>query len=485
MAEMVLISAHRGDQFTGLLLLTLAWGVLAFGAVYTWAYVPLLTAAAGLGVWGLVARTEFGGRRANVTIAVGLALLAAAVAVQFVSLPRETLRALSPATDAFLQEYDLSYAVGLLTGDRVAHPLSIDVRQTWLSLAFVGGFGIFLLGLTRTLDGLKLRRLLPGLVLVGAVVAAVGIVQRPLFAGRIYGFWTPVHGPVLFTPGGGPFGPFVNRNHFAGWMLMTIPLSIGYFSALASRGMRGAGSAWRSRLVWLSSRDANHAVLVGFAILLMTFSLILTLSRSGITCLMAAVAISTLFAFRRHAGWSKRTIVVCFLVATTFIAVGWTGTDAIVARFDRVDRTLDGRLFAWRDAWRVFEAFPWTGTGLNTYGTSMLLYQSFQRDTVHFAEAHSDYLQLLAEGGLLLVVPIVTLIGLFVREVRSRFREGDDDGFGYWLRLGAVTGLIAIALQEAVEFSLQMPGNAALFVVLCAVAVRKSSVSRSQQPADV
>jgi hypothetical protein len=62
--------------------------------------------------------------------------------------------------------------------------------------------------------------------------------------------------------------------------------------------------------------------------------------------------------------------------------------------------------------------------------------------------------------------------------VRKRIREGRDDRTGYWIRLGAVTGLVAIAFQEIVAFSLQMPGNAALFTVLCAIAARRASVKR-------
>ena len=52
------------------------------------------------------------------------------------------------------------------------------------------------------------------------------------------------------------------------------------------------------------------------------------------------------------------------------------------------------------------------------------------------------------------------------------------------MSLGAVTGLIAIAFQEIVEFSLQMPGNAAFFTVLCAVAVRRAAVkgARPRRP---
>jgi hypothetical protein len=54
-----------------------------------------------------------------------------------------------------------------------------------------------------------------------------------------------------------------------------------------------------------------------------------------------------------------------------------------------------------------------------------------------------------------------------------RFRSPDDPEV-YWLRVGAVGGLLAIALQSLLEFSLQMPGNAALFVVLLAIALHTS-----------
>ena len=103
------------------------------------------------------------------------------------------------------------------------------------------------------------------------------------------------------------------------------------------------------------------------------------------------------------------------------------------------------------DAWRIHQAFPWFGTGLNTYGSATLLLQQFEKATAHYVEAHNDYLQLLVEGGWLVTVPALVLVGLFAREVRRRFREGRDDRTGYWIRLGAVTGLVAIAFQAARE----------------------------------
>ena len=225
--------------------------------------------------------------------------------------------------------------------------------------------------------------------------------------------------------------------------------------------------------------------LVGFAIIVMALSLVMTLSRSGIACFMIALAVSGIAVVRHKARRSGRAFVVSYLAFVAILSMSWAGLDAITTRFQGVEWTLEGRLFAWQDALRIFRAFPAAGTGLNTYGIATLFYQTFQADSVHFAEAHNDYLQLLAEGGMLLVIPAVALIALFVREVWLRFSEGLDDNTGYWLRLGAVTGLIAISLQEIVDFSLQMPGNAALFVLLCGIAVRKTSRQKPSAAASI
>jgi hypothetical protein len=455
---------------------TVAWGVLTFGAVYPWAYVPLLVAASVLGVWGMSGQVALPGRRVKVALAAGLVLLVLGVVLQVVSLPAGWIATISPATDRVLRAIDAAYALAVFSQQPVSHPVSVDVGGTALGLTFVVGFGLFLLGLTRSLDGVKLRALCPQLVALGSLVALIGIVQRPFFTGKIYGFWTPQAGELLFSAGGGPFGPFVNRNHFAGWMLMMVPLSIGHFCALASRGMRGVKPGWRARVVWFSSPQANQVLLFGFAPLLMASSVVLTLSRSGTLCLLVALAVcAAAAALRRQAGVLRRVIVLAVPLLIAIVGLSWAGTDAIDARFDDMTTDLDGRLPAWQDAWRVIQDAPWTGTGLNTYGTTMLVYQTFRVDAMHFAEAHSDYLQILAEGGVLLAVPALVLAGIVAREIWRRFRQGGDDDHGFWLRVGAVSGLIAILLQEAVEFSLQMPGNAALFVILCAIATRDPS----------
>ena len=70
---------------------------------------------------------------------------------------------------------------------------------------------------------------------------------------RIYGFWKPKY--LLTTP----FGPFVNKNHFAGWMLMGLPLAMGLGSWLGRAPAAAARQpGWRNALLWLSSPDGGE-----------------------------------------------------------------------------------------------------------------------------------------------------------------------------------------------------------------------------------
>jgi hypothetical protein len=69
-------------------------------------------------------------------------------------------------------------------------------------------------------------------------------------------------------------------------------------------------------------------------------------------------------------------------------------------------------------------------------------------------------------------VPAAAAAVLLVVAIRRRFADDRDGSLtAYWLRAGASAGLLAIALQETLDFSLQMPGNAALFATLCGVAL--------------
>jgi O-antigen ligase len=222
--------------------------------------------------------------------------------------------------------------------------------------------------------------------------------------------------------------------------------------------------------------EFGRALTFGFASLVMGLSLLMTRSRSGIAALAAGSLIALWIMLRRQRSLAARAAVVVSFLVVLGGAAAWAGLDTMVDKALSADQTNDslgGRLGAWKDTFRIIRDFPLAGTGFNTYGTAMTMYQTHRRD-LHFQEAHNDYLQIAAEGGLLLIVPVLLAIGIFVRDVRRRFREAPREGTTYWLRVGAVIALLSIGLQSLVEFSLQMPGNAAMFAAIAAMALQQS-----------
>lgn len=456
-----------------------AWGVLAFGAPYRWAYTTLAIAAAvvGTAAW-------FRSRPTRLLIdqrRVLLALLALAVAagLQLIPLPSRIVDAVSPGNAALLQQIDLVFAsmsAGVATGDTAAMPwrsLSIAPALTVRSLLLLLCFGLLLAGLVRHCNRFGIRRFAWWFVVFGAAVALIGIVQKALLGDlvwngmKIYGFWTPRD--KLATP----FGPFVNRNHFAGWMLMALPVALGYVLSLAELGLRQVRPGWRYRLLWLSSPEGGQLQIAIFAVVLMGVSLLMTLSRSGIACFGMAMAIATIAAARQQRSARARLGMVLAIGILAAAPVLWAKSD-ILGRFSSHgdDRSMSLRRTIWGDTRRIVADFPGVGTGLDTYAVAMQAYQTGFTDQA-VREAHNDYLQLAAEGGLLLGVPIAFVIGSFVVAVRRRFVGGQDDPTTSWMRFGAAIGLAAIGLQSLVEFSLQMPGNAVTFVVLAAMALHR------------
>jgi O-antigen ligase len=345
------------------------------------------------------------------------------------------------------------------------HEISISASRTRLALALFVAFSVLFFGSAKMLH-FSANDLVSNLAIVGVSVAIIAMVQAPTFDGRIYGFWTPVQR-------GDSFGPFVNRNHFAGWMLMALLPTAGLCFGTIARSRPRTVLGIRGFVLWLSSREASRLILTAFATLVMATALVLSMSRSGLVSLILALTIvATAFA-RHRVSFTRRTIGVLVCLVIVGGAVGWAGPGSVMRHFASASwRDVGHRKEIWDDTIKIIKAFPISGTGLNTYGTAMLFYERGS-SKFHYAEAHNDYLQLAAEGGLLVAIPAVCLLIAFVREIRNRFVEQRDECLTLWIRVGAVTGIVAIALQEIVDFSLQMPGNAVLFAVLCAMAIHQ------------
>ena len=436
----------------------LAWSAVSFGAVYPWAYLP---AGAGIAAIAAVVLANARVRWSLNAPAAAALVLVLAIASQVVPVAATVLTPSSHGAGKVLSAIDIGYANGVTA----AHSLSVNAAATWFGLAAFALLATWAVSMTALFaDTRRLHETVRNVTVVGCVLALVGLVQRVTFNGKLLWFWTP----RFYATNG--FGPFVNRNHFAGWMLLAVALAVGYLFGTLSRSRGPQRMSLRDTLLWLGSREAVTPVLVSISVIVMLCSVVWTMSRSGIVGTGVALTIPLAAATRRCTASTHRLLLVVYLLFVTTGVVAWRGTDTL-AHWYADTSTLEWRMQLWKDTVPALRDFWLTGSGLNTYGTVMLVYPRADMSVLP-REAHNDYLQLAVEGGLLLCIPVVLLVFGVGRTIVRRLREPQNE-MTWWIRMGACAGICGMAVQELTEFSLQIPAVALLFATSLAIAVHQ------------
>ena len=387
-----------------------------------------------------------------------LLVLCAAVLLQLVPLPG----LVSEEASAIRTTLSLTPALEPSWG-----PLTIDVAQTaWAAIELIGAVALFVAVRDRFATG-GVRRTVRAIAIIGLAVSAIAIAQNATAGRSIYWVFETEHeGPL-------PLGPFVNRNHFATWAIMVIPLCLGYVGAHAQVHRPSS----KDPATAISSRLPRIAWLV-VSIVFVSAALAISLSRSAAAGLGVS-ALITLFAIR---GAVKPTYRRRLLAATTVLlimAMSWTDASAVRDKIAGSTVDFGHRTRIWRESLPIVRDFLPSGTGAGTYELAMRVYQQSDR-RIYFNQAHNHYLQLLVEGGLLLTVPFVLAAVAFVRVARQRL--GADRSGMRWVRAGAACGLGAVAIQSIWETGLVMSANALLAAVLAAIVVHERHTAEATIP---
>lgn len=347
------------------------------------------------------------------------------------------------------------------------HPLTVDryagIDAFWHVLLALGAFCMTVLLVQKRS---QLRRLLWTLVWVGMIMAVFTSVTVMEGSGlSILG--------VSLSSGNTASGTFVNRNHFANYLVLALSAGVGLLLSMQT-GQRA--SDWRQRLRrWVATLLGPKARLRVF-LALMVIALVLTRSRMGNTSFFVALLIAGCIALaliRRRQ--RPLVILIASLVVIDILIIGtWFGVEQVVDRIQQSVTVTEQRVIihdrvrveANREALEILRQSPLTGTGAGSWYTVFPQWRKW--DHGFLDHAHNDYLEVAVEYGL----PAAVLLGLVVvlsalRAWRQLASRRDP------LKLGAafttMMAVIAVALHATVEFNLQIPANAATFMVLLAL----------------
>jgi O-antigen ligase len=277
----------------------------------------------------------------------------------------------------------------------------------------------------------------------GFLVSVFGILQHLTFNGKLYWFREMHFGGI-------PFGPYVNRNHFAGFAELVIPIALVPLVL---------GKVRRER--WLA---------VGLLALFPLGALFLSASRGGIISFVAEMALLTLLLILRRAG-GKHVLAGAAVLLFAFMLVSWLGVRQVLERFSSLQslEVNSGKRASMRlDTWHIFREHPWTGTGLGTLQTVFPAYETHY-DAKIVNHAHNDFLEALAETGIVGGACCAWfLLALFSRSLRRLLLQ--DKSFAAALHLSGLVACTGFLVHSFVDFNLHIPGNALLFFFIANLA---------------
>jgi len=375
--------------------------------------------------------------------------------LQLVPLPLAVHRLLAPGSYGVWHPEDALVAEVLGAS---ARPISLDPGTTLLALALTGG-----LSLLGVLSAPALARpraatgAIASLAVSGFALSAYAIWARARFGALLYG--------TIAVPTTAPFGPFVSKNHFAGWSVMAVLLVAGLALGLAD-------GARRSGRDWTTDTRAGGVILAVVATLAMALASLASLSRGGA---MALAAGATCLLALRLGGARGRGAAVATLVPSVVLGAILVGLVPQEAH-DRM-RSLSGasfRLDTWKDTLRLAATSPILGHGLGAFHDA---YPRFKRGhgILRVEHAENDYLETLAETGVLGLGFALAGVTLLVASVG----RGDAKAPGALvrgIRQGALAALAALSVHSLVDFNLRIPSNAALAALAAAAAAAAAGV---------
>jgi hypothetical protein len=320
----------------------------------------------------------------------------------------------------------------------------------------------FLVVHRRTVNPVRAAAYRATLFVSAVSLAAVGILNRVTAPTRL--LWLRDNPAEIHS-----FGPFVNPSHFGGAMELVAPWLLGYgLSATFGPSRRDRRS------------PAGELALLGACVC--AAAAVLAASKMAVATIGLAYAV--LIAVAIAVGQGRKRIVLIagtVVVALALSAIALAGP--LRARLAEFAATQSGgvsassRGFAWTAALRLSKDYPVIGSGFGALADVLHAYLP-RGEGGYWGELHNDYLEVCVAGGAIAAVLVTWLAVAYVRRVWGVVRM--DTASGRLLpTLGIVSGLAALAVHEFVDFNLQIPANALLFVVTAAMCV--SPLARSAE----
>jgi len=440
-----------------LFLITLIFAPLAFGSVETWSIgiVEILVFSSVLFcVFKDKERKDF----LRIPGIIPLLLLPAYIFLQLIPLPADIVSFLAPKVyEAYAPILDLQETQAWI-------PLTVNQKSTLLEfirISCYAGFYILTVQLLSQKDTFTKTVHIVGFMAIA--IAFLAILQKFTSPDTIYWFRPAPEGSA-------PGGPWVYRNHYAGFMELVFPLVLALF--FYYRPKFDEELSFRARTAaFFSAPGSNLYFVLGFGVVLILSSVFINLSRGGTIAINLGLFLFLAILTRKKKQSGK--LLFLFTVGGVFLAVSWMGWDPILARFNAtVTETggiKDGRLMIWQDCAPIIRDFLFTGSGFETFIHVFPSYSTIPTNLL-FDHAHNDYIELLTDGGLIGFGLVVWFV-LAVLKNGVKMLGKRRDHYSILLLIAGITSICSILFHSLTDFNMHNGANGLYFFFICGLLV--------------
>lgn len=376
-------------------------------------------------------------------------------AFQLAPLPPSWVESLSP------HSAQLQASSEFLTGPRETMTLSVEPHATQVALLKSLGYtAIFFLVLALVNNRARVLNAARILVYV-AVVHSVYAVLMHLSS------ISDEHFGTMINHGGDASGTFANRNHFAGYLEMISAIGIGLLIAgLSDKRAESWKAFFRELVAWVLSPK----MVLRLSLCILVIALTTTHSRMGNTAFFSSLMIAGVLGILLSRRATRNTVLLLTsLVILDLVIVGsWFGVEKLARRLEATT-VEDVREREDPAAYSIalIKEYPVFGAGAGTFYVAFPKYRP-EKVVAFFDHAHNDYAQIASENGILGLALLggVVLLSL-IASLRGQWVRSDPLMRG--MAFASTMGITALLIHSWVDFNLQIPANAALFMVILAL----------------
>jgi O-antigen ligase len=439
------------------LLLIITGSVLAFGGVQSPAYSAMEAALFLLTVVVLGRQTSEG--KIDLPLPLWILPFLCLVLFQMIPLPGRIVSWLSP------NRLFPGLLPALTPGATHWATLSLYPHDTLLGFFKLGAYLAAFVLAAYAFEAREGRNVLaPGLIVLGSLEAAYGIVQYLTGYQKIFGFTKQFYTDDAT-------GTYINHNHFAGFLELVIPFAaMMVFYHLQSRSAQGGPDRRRGRAGGYSLSVHPRVVFYAFIVILLLIAVVFSRSRMGIFSVLASLILMALLG-RLGEGRRAWMVITFLVIACSMTYAIWIGLGPVLSRFEAVTPSAledpYGRAAMWKQASGIVRDYPAVGTGLGTFVVAFRRYQTTSLDLL-IDHAHNDYLEVTTDTGILgAALLFIPIIGLLIKMILAY--AGARRAYRRSVLLACIGSTAALLIHTTMDFNLQIPANALLLAVVLGI----------------